>query len=214
MKIFFGIAILFGMAILAGPAGAEQPAAPLVAGSPASALLAERSMGSDKAPVTIIDYSSLTCPHCADFHIQILPRIKKDFIENGAVRLIYRDFPLDGAAMAGAMVARCAPPHLYFRFLDALFETQAQWSRAPDPGRSLARVALLGGMSAKEVEACLDNGPLLEGIQAIKAEAHRNHGINSTPTFIINGVKHSIASYGAFLDIVNPLLDEAKKKKP
>lgn len=213
MKSFFKILTCLSALVFAGEAQA-QPVPPQTSAPTLARMLADRVAGEEKAPVTVIDYSSLTCPHCADFHIQVLPRIRADFIETGAVRLIYRDFPLDGVATAASMVARCSSENLYFRFLDALFGTQAQWSRAPDPRKSLTRVALLSGMTAQDVNTCLDNEPLFNGIQAMKADGQAKHGVDSTPTLIINGVKYTgIATYDAFSKIVKPLLEEAKKKK-
>ena len=100
-----------------------------VALPPTQAMLAERAMGSPSAKVAIIEYSSLTCPHCADFHRDVLPRIQQEYIDKGLMRYVPRDFPLDGRALAAAMIARCVPPDRYFAFLDMLFRDQQTWAR-------------------------------------------------------------------------------------
>ena len=96
------------------------------------AMLAERSLGSPTAKVTIIEYSSLTCPHCADFHRETLPQIREQYIDKGLVRYVVRDFPLEGRAMAAAMVAACVPPNHYFGFVDMLFRDQADVGEKPE----------------------------------------------------------------------------------
>ena len=102
---------------------------------PVEAMLAERSMGSPTAPVTLVEYSSLTCPHCADFHRETLPKIKEEYIDKGVVRYVLRDFPLEPRAMAAAMVARCVPADRYFGFVDMLFRDQQTWAHSRNPTR-------------------------------------------------------------------------------
>ena len=108
---------------------------PLVLGESAAAEAEEQALGDASAPVTIIEYASLTCPHCAEFHQDVLPALKERYIAPGKVRLIYRDFPLDERALEAAVLAHCAGPERYFGFLDVLFETQSNWARAEDPRR-------------------------------------------------------------------------------
>ena len=121
------------------------------------AMTAERVLGKAGAPVTIIEYASLTCPHCAAFHKDVLPQLKAKYVDTGKVKIVYRDFPLDGRATLAAMVARCAPPERYFGFLDALFRSQTQWGRAEDPKKALAQIAKVGGMGDAESDACMKN---------------------------------------------------------
>ena len=179
------------LAPAAAPAKESQVARTPPAGDqgPLGILLAERVMGSADAPVTMEEFSSLTCPHCANFHRDTLPKIKTAYIDTGKVKLIYRDFPLGALAMAAAMLARCGTPERYFGFLEVLFRGQQSWATSKDPRKELERVARFAGIGKAEFDACLDNEALLKGIQERAAEAQSRFGIESTPTFIINGTK-------------------------
>ncbi len=149
--------------------------------------MTEMVLGRNDAPVTIIEYSSLGCPHCANFHRETLPRIKKDYIDTGKVRLIFRDFPLGTPALAAAMIARCAGPARFFGFIEIIFRSQAQWSRSDDPLKALTRVVRIGGMTEADVQACLKYQTLLDGIRQGATMAQENHKISSTPSFLIGG---------------------------
>lgn len=151
--------------------------------------LAEMTLGDPKAPITIIEYSSLTCPHCASFHKNTFPRIKERYIDTGKARLIYRDFPFDRTALFASALARCAGADRFFRFIDALFGAQASWSRAADPVAALVRIGRLGGLERAEIDACLGDKTLLDGILAMRVDGAKNFEVSSTPTFIINGEK-------------------------
>ncbi len=145
----------------------------------------EMVLGKADAPVTMVEYSSLGCPHCAAFHRDTLPRIKKEYIDTGKVRLIYRDFPLGTAALAASMIARCAGPKKFFGFVEILFRSQAQWSKSNNPMLALTKVARFGGLSETDVQACLKRQPLLDFIRKGALAAQETHKINSTPSFII-----------------------------
>lgn len=146
----------------------------------------ERVLGDPNAPITMIEYSSLTCPHCADFHKDTLPTIKEKYIDTGKVKLVYRDFPWDQAAAAGALLARCAPSDRYFTFLDALFKNQDKWV-TEDPIAGLARLGKLGGISEETFQACLNEGAIMDDIIQSRMNGAKEHEVRSTPTFIING---------------------------
>ncbi len=177
-RFVLGIGIL-ALLLAAPPAAAGN--------APFAEAVAEMVMGRDDAPVTMIEYSSLACPHCAAFHRDVLPKIKESYIDTGKVRLVYRDFPLGGLALAAAMLARCGGREKYFGFIEVLYRSQAQWSRSDDPRRELARVARFGGISEKDFEACLTNEPLMTDIRERAVDAKQKFGIDSTPTFIIDG---------------------------
>ncbi len=157
-------------------------------------MLADRILGDPAAPVTIIDYSSMTCPHCATFHNETLPMIVEEYIDTGKARLIFRDFPFGPLATAAAMVSRCVDKDSYYGFLTVLFRGQDQWSRSQDPAVDLERMARFAGLSNADFEACLQNQALVDGIEANAAKAHEEQGIDSTPTFFINGTKISGAA--------------------
>ena len=142
-------------------------------------------IGTPGAPVTVIEYASLTCPHCAAFHRDTLPKIKKDYIDTGKVRLVYRDFPLGTPALAASMIARCAGRDKFFGFIEIIYRSQDQWSRSRQPLAELTRIARFGGMSETDVEECLKLQELLNGIRRTAAAAQETHKVNSTPTFII-----------------------------
>jgi len=197
-QIWFGLAV--SLAVAAGsPVWAQTaPAtdAPAVA-APAVAPTGPRKEGDDMvlgradAPITIIEYASLTCPHCANFHSATLPQIKAEYIDKGHVKLVYRDFPLDRLALAGAMVARCAGPERYFGFLDVLFRQQGVWARSADPRAALGSIARQGGMSSETFETCLANQEIQTAVLTQSLQGEREFQVQATPTIIINGKKHA-----------------------
>ena len=150
----------------------------------------DMAIGDAAAPITIIEYASMTCPHCASFHADTLPALTRDYLDTGKARLVFRDFPLDGLALAAAQLARCAGEARYFAFIDVLFREQQTWATAPDPVAALGRIARLGGLSAERFTACLDDSDLTRGIVERRAAAVDEYEIQSTPSFIINGEKH------------------------
>ncbi len=160
--------------------------------SPATAAIAslddamgEMSLGKEDAPVTMVEYSSLGCPHCAAFHRETLPKLKAEYIDTGKLRLIMRDFPLGTPSLAAAMIARCAGRERYFGFVEILFRSQAQWAQSNDPIGAIAHVVRFGGMTDQDIDACLKYQPLLESIRKGAETANEKLKINSTPSFII-----------------------------
>tara|TARA_Y100001934_G_scaffold283896_1_gene409316 strand:+ start:31658 stop:32263 length:606 start_codon:yes stop_codon:yes gene_type:complete len=149
--------------------------------------LQDRILGDPNAPITMIEYSSLTCSHCRQFHEAILPKIKKNYIDTGKVKLIYRDFPFDKLGLLATVMARCAPPERYFGFLDVLFRKQQDWSRSQDPFGELSRIGKLGGLNPSDYEACLKNQALIDGLIEKRLEGQKNFDVKATPSFIING---------------------------
>jgi len=170
------------------------------------AALADRSLGSPDAKLTVVEYASLTCPHCAEFHANTLPAFKERWIDTGQVRLIFRDFPLDGVALRGSLLARCAPPDRYFGVLDILFRSQDTWARDPDPMRGLGQVARLAGLDEGAFEACLSNQPLLDGLLAMRQSAAAQ-GVKSTPSFVVGGrIVSGALTIEEFAAIIEPML--------
>ncbi|MEM7023442.1 MAG: DsbA family protein [Pseudomonadota bacterium] len=159
---------------------------PLVVGTTSAAEPTEQALGDPNAPVTIIEYASLTCPHCASFHNDILPELKERYIATGKVRMIYRDFPLDERALMAAALAHCAGPERYFGFLDVLFELQSGWARADDYIGELKKLGKLGGMSDEQMDQCLADEDLTNGILQTRLNGQNEHQVNSTPTLVIN----------------------------
>ena len=172
----------------------------------------DRTLGRSDAPVTIVEYSSLSCPHCMAFHRDVLPSIKKDYIDTGKVKLIFRDFPLGGLAMAAAMLARCAEPSRYFGLLEMIFRSQEEWSRSQQPLAALSRIGRFAGLSDADVQACFNNRDLLKAIQKRARNAGKKHEINSTPSFIIGG--RAVAGalpYAEFKKLIDKELGKNKK---
>jgi protein-disulfide isomerase len=149
----------------------------------------DRILGKPDAPITIIEYASLTCPHCAHFTNEILPELKKKWIDTGKAKLVLRDFPLDEPALRAAMIARCAPPDRFYAYVDTFFATQDKWVMAKDYREALARIVKLGGMSQDEFDNCLKNTNLENKIVEGRLVASKELDVNSTPTFFINGTK-------------------------
>lgn len=161
----------------------------------------EMAMGDPDAPVTMIEYASLTCPHCAKFHQEVLPRIKAEYVDTGKLRLIYRDVYFDGPGLWAAMMARCAGPDRFFGVVDLLYRTQGEWSRAADPTeitKALYGAGRQAGLTDAQMDACMQDQ---DWAKTLVAEYQRNaqaDGINATPTFLIEGEKVENAAYEEF----------------
>lgn len=171
----------------------------------------EMVTGSAAAPVAMIEYSSLSCPHCAAFHRETLPKIKETYIDAGRVKLIYRDFPLESLAMAGAMIARCAGRTKHFGLIDIMFRSQEKWTRAENPKEELERIARFGGMSKADVDECLNNTALLESIKARALAGQKEFKVESTPTFVIDGkVVPGALPFERFKEVIDAALKGKK----
>jgi protein-disulfide isomerase len=171
--------------LLALSAGAlALPAAPAFA--QADPRLAERSIGKADAPVTVQEFFSLTCGHCAAFSRDTLPRVKRELVDTGRIRLVYRDFPLDQLALAVAGLARSVPAERYSPFVETLFATQDRWAfnRNADVKAELWKVAALAGMDRDTFEKAIVDAPLQRAILEQRAEAQRQYNISSTPSFV------------------------------
>jgi protein-disulfide isomerase len=144
--------------------------------------------GDANAPITMIEYSSLSCPHCARFQKEVLPQLKKDFIDTGKVKLIQRDFPLNKPAVQAAQLAHCASPMRYFALVDVLFKTQDQWLNE-NAVEQLAQIAATAGIDRPTFDACLANKDIENKIVATRKAGEDAFQVNATPTFIVNGVK-------------------------
>lgn len=162
------------------PAALEAPDATQVTAS-------DHVVGKADAPVTVIEYASMTCPHCAVFHGTVLPKIKSEYVDAGKVRVVFRDFPLDRLALTASVIARCAEPERYLSFVDVLFSSQLSWARAENPLEALKKVAALGGVGEAKVDACLKDESLFNAVLSQRLGGERTFKINATPTLIVNG---------------------------
>ncbi|MFK8252297.1 DsbA family protein [Ancylobacter terrae] len=167
--------------------------------------LPERVFGSPDARVTVIEYASLTCHHCRDFHVKTWPAVKARYVDTGKVRFILREFPLDRVAMAGFMLSRCSGDKWY-EVIDTLYRNDDAWAHAPNPLEGLRGVVLGTGMTSQQFEACLADPKLQEDIITI-ARNGSVAGVSATPSFFVNGQKHQgFMTIEQFAAIVDPLL--------
>jgi protein-disulfide isomerase len=160
-------------------------ALPGVAAAQADPRLAERAVGRTDAALTVIEYFSLTCGHCANFHNNTWPRVKTELVETGRIRMVLADFPLDDVALRAAMVARSLPPERYDAFISTLFATQNRWAFAQ--GRQmdeLAQIAALAGMDRASFDAATRDEALARGILEARVAGQTRHNIRATPSFV------------------------------
>ena len=163
----------------------------------------DRILGNPDAPITIVEYASMTCPHCAHFNEDVLPAVKKKWIDTGKAKLVLRDFPLDDEAVHASMIARCAPPDRFYAFVDTFFADQTKWVEASDYQAELTRLAELGGMGKDQIDKCLSDKKLENQVLASRLAAGNQLGVNATPTFFVNGTKFTgeptVASFDQLL---------------
>ncbi len=170
--------LAFNLISIASAEDAPPPAA--------DSALPEMAVGKADAPVTIVEYSSLSCPHCAAFHKEIFPELQSQYIDTGKVRYVMREFPLNQAALAGAVIARCLPPERYFAFTGLMFSRQSDWAFKEDALTPLKALAKQAGMSGEEFDKCIDNEALQKKVLAVRDEGQKK-GVNATPSFFVNG---------------------------
>ncbi len=221
--IFRPTSLAFGAAALAlaacggassddasGDGGAESD----VIDTSTTGALSEMTLGSDDAKVTVIEYASVTCPHCATFHENTFPAIKEKYIDTGLVKFVFREFPTAPAnlSIAGSMIARCAADDggtdAYFLVLDSLFKTQRTWAYGANPREELIKIAAQAGMSEAELDACINRQELLDFLNENVSAGRDKYDIRSTPSFIINGTLRRVSS----IDDFSAALDEALEK--
>lgn len=169
--------------------------------------LPEKGIGDPNAKVTIIEYLSMTCPHCAHFHATTYKDMKAKYIDTGKVYFVLREFPLDPLAAAGFMLARNSMGDKYFEVVDLLFEKQKEWAYSNDPVTALRTLAKQFGYTDATFEATLSDQALLDNVNAVRARGADVFGVNSTPTFFINGRRERGAmTIEKLSEMVDPLL--------
>ncbi|MGH6808661.1 MAG: DsbA family protein [Ensifer adhaerens] len=166
--------------------------------------LPEMAIGDANAPVTIVEYMSMTCPHCAAFHNNTFEAIKTKYIHSGKVRFILREFPFDPRAAAAFMLARCAPEGQYFPMVSMLFKQQQQWAAAQNGRDALLQMSKLAGFTQESFESCLTNQKLLDDVNAVMQKGAKDFGVQSTPTFFVNGEHYS---GDMSVDVMSALID-------
>ena len=202
-----GLAALTGFSPLRLIGSAMAQTAPDVA-KPVS--LPDMALGPKDAAVTITEFASMTCPHCAAFNAEVFPKIKSTYIDTGKIRYIFREFPLDIKAAAGSMLARCIAKDdaaKYFAVVDILFRQQVQWASQGSTTDGLGRIGKQAGLSQDQVDTCLKDQALLDKIAADQKYAADILKVNSTPTFFVNGdVIKGEASFDVFDEKIKSLL--------
>ena len=150
----------------------------------------DMTLGSSKAPITMIEYAAPMCPHCARFNEEIIPHLRAEYIDKGKVFYIFRVFPIGAADVPAAAIAHCQPADNYFQFIDLLFRNQAKWdpeNGVTDVRGGLIAVSRIAGMSAEQVDACMNNQDEQKRIMAVAQDAATRYGVTGTPTLVING---------------------------
>ena len=180
---------------LVGAMAAIPAAAVLAPLAPARAAgIGERpgdmAVGDPDAPVTVIEFFSLTCPHCEWFHKNVYNRLKSDYVDAGKVRFVARDFPLNAPALHAAVLAHCAGRERYFTFIDVLFQTFDDWASSRDHTDKLAQIGELGGVSRDRFEECLNDKALENAIFQSIADGQAEYDVSGTPTLVVNGEKY------------------------
>lgn len=215
--IFLGAAALAlaacGQGSSNGGSGANSNGGSEVADDTKTGALAEMSLGSEDAPVTVIEYASVTCPACAAFHENVFPEIKENYIDTGKVRFIFREFPTAPAELSvvGSMLARCAAEkggdEAYFLVLDSLFKTQQKWIYG-DTRDELMKITSQAGLDGTAFDDCVRRQELVDLINETVAEGRDRYDVNSTPSFIVDGALRHFSN----ADAMAKALDEAIEK--
>jgi protein-disulfide isomerase len=200
------LAAIGGIEMLQGMAPAlAQNATELMVPPP----LGDRVLGKDDAPVTVIEYASMTCPHCAHFAETTYPELKKRYIDAGKVKYIFREFPLDPLAAGASMLARCAPPDKFYPMIETLFQMQRTWA-VEKPIPPLMAIAKQAGFTEQSFNACLSDQKMLDQIQTEQKRATDKFGVNSTPTIFVNGIKQvGASSIEDLAKVIDPLLPKS-----
>jgi protein-disulfide isomerase len=185
------------------PAPTEIPMDELMKPGP----LPELTLGRADAPITVVEYASMTCGHCAHFHTTVFPALKEKYVDAGKVRFIMREFPLDNLAAAASMLARCAGDGKTFPLISVLFAKQDDWAFVKgDPRPELLKFAKQAGFTQESFEKCLTDQKLLDDIAAIRSRAADTFGVNATPTFFVNGKKLNGVALADFEKAFEPIL--------
>lgn len=190
--------------------------APLALGLNASLLRAQEApevtemvMGNPDAAVEVIEYASYTCPHCANFHQNQLKELKANYIDTGKIRFVYREVYFDKYGMWASMVARCGGPEKFFGITQMIYEQQSEWARAGSDGAiadGLRKIGLLAGIEKDDLDACMSDSENLRALVEWYQTNAEEHGIRSTPSFVINGKTYENMSYDEFAEILDDQL--------
>lgn len=169
-------------------------------------LVKEMTLGEADAPLTVVEYASFTCPHCANFHKNVFGQLKANYIDTGKIRFVYREVYFDRFGLWAGLLARCGDGTRYFGIADLIYEKQADWTAGGDPATIASNLRTLGktaGLSDEQLDGCLSDGALAQAMVAVFEENAARDGIDSTPSFLIDGEKYSNMSYQDFAKILD-----------
>ncbi|WP_299401068.1 DsbA family protein [uncultured Roseobacter sp.] len=215
MIISAAVAVLgIGAYFVTSPGSSVTPVDPLGAANAQeteadidTSTIAEMSLGNPDAPVTVIEYASFTCPHCASFHAGPYKQLKADYIDTGKINFVYREVYFDRYGLWASMIARCAgTPEKFFGMTDLIYAGQSEWSRAGDPAaiiEELRKIGRLAGLNGDTMEACLQDGDNARTLVAWYQENAEADGVDSTPSFVINGQKYSNMAYSEMAALID-----------
>ena len=216
LALFFlmiGLAVWFNQPNLKSTGNNQQNYSSLIAfaDEKTESTITEMILGSEDAKIEIVEYASYTCPHCATFHTEIYPRLKKDYIETGKVRFTYREVYFDKYGLWASMIARCAGPEKFFGLTDLIYKSQEKWTGAGDDAaivNELSKLARVAGLNDQKINTCLEDTEKLRAlVEWFKTNAS-NDEIKSTPSFVINGEKFSNMGYDEFSSIIESKISQ------
>ena len=181
------------------PADAEQP--PVVA---------EMAMGPVDAPITVIEYGSLTCPHCARFHHEVYPQLVENYVDTGLIRFIFREVYFDRYGLWAAMVARCGGEMRYFGIVEMMYDEQREWTQGEpaEVAQNLRRLGLRAGLSNEQLDVCMSDNAMAQAMVNLSTEQVNADAVQGTPSFVVNGVLNSNMSYADFAELLDGILAE------
>jgi protein-disulfide isomerase len=188
----FSIALAAGTAVAAAPVWAQDAAAPVLPEVP------DMVLGNPESKVVLTEYASYTCPHCANFHSEVFKDLKRDYIDTGKIKFVYREVFFDRYGLWAAMIARCGGDLRYFGIQDMIYSTQKEWAASQDPAaiiENLRRLGRTAGLEDAAMDVCLNDGAMAQTMVEKFQKDTEADDINSTPSFILNGVKHSNMNY-------------------
>jgi len=174
-----------------------------------TSLVTEMSLGDASAPVTVIEYASFTCPHCKNFHANVMGELKANYIDTGKIHFIYREVYFDRFGLWAGMVARCGGGEKYFGISDLIYDQQAEWTKGENPGAvadNLAKIGRTAGLNSEQIDGCLRDEAMAKALIKVFEDTTTADGVNSTPSFIIDGEKYSNMSYADFAAILDAKL--------
>lgn len=215
--VFAAVALAAGAYAVTGyNSQTRLPDLPLVGAASAqeaevdTSTITEMVMGAEDAPVTLIEYASYTCPHCANFHTGVLKQLKEEYIDTGKMKLVYREVYFDRYGLWASMIARCGGPEKFFGISDLIYKGQSDWSRAGGASEiidALRKIGGIAGLDKDTVEACLQDGTKAQTLVAWYQENATADGVEATPSFVLNGTRISNQSYEDFKALIDAELE-------